>query len=158
MTTSTGARLTLSGYWTDVSDRNMKENFANINTRQVLETLASLPIQQWNYKVEEDGIRHIGPMAQDFYAAFGYGDSDTGLASIDTNGVALAAIQGLYEVVQEKDAQIAELETRLAEVESQVGGGAAPALAASWLPMIFGVLGVAVGAFITRRSQKGAVK
>ena len=56
-------------------------------------------------------IRHIGPMAQDFYAAFGVGEDDRHISTVDADGVALAAIQGLYQVVQDKDAAIASLQT-----------------------------------------------
>ena len=56
-------------------------------------------------------------MAQDFKAAFGLGDSDTGIATVDEGGVALAAIQGLNQKVEEKEARIAELERRLEKLE-----------------------------------------
>lgn len=57
------------------SDRNVKEHFAPVDVQQILETVATLPITSWNYKEENSSVRHIGPMAQDFAAAFGVGDS-----------------------------------------------------------------------------------
>ena len=63
-------------------------------------------------------------MAQDFSAAFGVGEKETMIATIDADGVALAAIQGLYEIVQEKDCQIAELEARLSALEERLAGEA----------------------------------
>jgi len=132
--TIVGARLTLAGAWADVSDRNRKENIVRADGREVLEKLADVPICTWNHKAEDPSIRHMGPMAQDLYAAFGLGDSDESITTIDADGVALAAIQGLYQILQEKDAEIAalaaekaaeqrriaNLETRLAALEAQV--------------------------------------
>jgi hypothetical protein len=104
-----GARLTSGGTWTNASDLNSKENITAIEPREVLEKVSAMPIARWNYKVEKDSTQHIGPMAQDFHAAFGLGDSDKSIATIDADGVALAAIQGLYEIVQEKDCEIEAL-------------------------------------------------
>jgi Chaperone of endosialidase len=62
----------------------------------VLQKVATMPITSWSYKAEEPSIRHIGPMAQDFYSAFGLGLDNKHIGTIDEGGVALAAIQGLY--------------------------------------------------------------
>ena len=80
-----------------------------------------VPISKWNYKEEDAAVRHMGPMAQDLHAAFGLGDSETSISTIDSSGISFAAIQGLYELVQEKDARITALETRLDAMESLVG-------------------------------------
>src|SRR5262249_13907438 len=81
---------------------------------QVLDRLLSVPVQSWQYKSDAGGIRHIGPVAQDFYAAFAVGDDDRHISTVDEGGVALAAIQGLNqkleEELQKKDAQIAALQ------------------------------------------------
>jgi len=127
-TLATGSYLAAgSGSWASVSDRNIKENLAPVDGRAVLEKLSSVPVNTWNYKTERPSIRHIGPMAQDLYAAFGLGDSEKSIATVDADGVALAAIQGLHKMAQEKDAQIAaqqerirDLETRLAALEKIV--------------------------------------
>jgi len=58
-------------------------------------------METWNYKAQDPSIRHIGPMAQDFYGAFSYGEDNKYINTLDADGVALAAIQGLYEVVKE---------------------------------------------------------
>ena len=71
----------------------------------------------WNYKEQNRSIRHLGPMAQDFHAAFSVGEDDRHINTVDADGVALAAIQGLYQEVAEKSARITELEERLARVE-----------------------------------------
>jgi trimeric autotransporter adhesin len=108
--TSSGAYLTTAGAWTSVSDRNVKEDFASIDPGQVLAKVAAMPITQWKYKVEPNGVKHIGPMAQDFHSAFGLGDSDKAICSIDEDGVALAAIQGLNQKLNEKDAEVQNLQ------------------------------------------------
>jgi len=103
--------------WQCASDRNLKENFTPLDTRDVLRRLSAIPITSWNAKVVP-GVQHIGPMAQDFYAAFGLGDSQLSIGTTDAQGVALAAIQGLHELVQEKDLRISALEQQVAELQS----------------------------------------
>jgi hypothetical protein len=117
---SNGAFLSTGGTWTNASDRNSKENVEPVQPRDVLDRVLNLGISRWNYKVEADATRHIGPMAQDFHAAFGVGDSEKTIATIDADGVALAAIQGLHEIVKEKDCRINELEQRLARLEALI--------------------------------------
>ncbi len=118
--TSTLAHLTTGGVWTNGSDRNAKENFAPVDERDVLARLAEVPITTWNHKAEDTSTRHMGPMAQDFHAAFGLGGNDKTIGTIDADGVALAAIKGLHEIVQEKDAKISSLESRIAALETLV--------------------------------------
>jgi len=105
-----------SSTWGNLSDRNAKENFAPVTPQQVLAKVAELPITKWSYKTEQ-GVRHIGPMAQDFYAAFGVGEDDRHITTVDEGGVALAAIQGLNMKLQEKDAEIQALKGRLEKLE-----------------------------------------
>jgi len=59
-------------------------------------------------------VRHIGPTVQDFHAAFNFGEDDHHIATVDEGGVALAAIQGLTEIVRE---QQSALKVRLAELD-----------------------------------------
>lgn len=61
--------------------------------------MASLPVSTWSYKGEED-VRHLGPMAQDWYAAFGLGPDDRSVHMIDANGVAIVAMKALHRMVQ----------------------------------------------------------
>ncbi len=107
------------GSWTSISDRNMKEAFQPVDPLEILEKVASLPITTWNYKTQDASIRHIGPMAQDFYAAFGVGETDTGIATIDADGVALAAIQGVNRKLEE---EVAELKARIERLEALIAG------------------------------------
>jgi|GEM_PF-1399323 len=106
-----------SGF-TNVSDRNKKANFSSVDVDDVLKKVAALPIQTWNYKTQSPSIRHMGPMAQDFNEAFKLGEDPKGINTIDIDGVSLAAIQGLYKQVQEKDKKIKELEKRLEKIEA----------------------------------------
>ena len=119
-TNGNGAYLTAVGIWTNGSDRNSKHNFEPLDKTAILTKVLELPITKWQYKGEADAIRHIGPVAQDFYGAFGLGSSDKHIGTLDAEGVALAAIQGLHEIVQEKDAEIADLEARLGALEKLV--------------------------------------
>jgi trimeric autotransporter adhesin len=109
-----------SGSWTTLSDRNSKENLQPVDTRSVLDKVAALPMNTWNYKTQDAAIRHIGPMAQDFKAAFAVGETDTGIATVDEGGVALAAIQGLNQKLEEKDAEIQDLKESVAQLRKMV--------------------------------------
>jgi len=116
---TTGAELAPgSGSWSMLSDRNAKENFTRANPREILDKLATLPMATWNYKAQDDSIRHIGPVAQDFHAAFGVGEDERRISSVDADGVALAAIQGLNQKVeQENRALRAELDAKEVQIQ-----------------------------------------
>ncbi len=82
--------------WTSVSDRNMKENFEDINGEDLLDKIEDLPITKWNYKGNPDSVKFIGPMAQDFHKSFGLGGSDSlGISTLAFDGVNIAAVQAL---------------------------------------------------------------
>ena len=120
------------GAWSALSDRNAKRSFRDVSARDVLRKLARIPIQTWNYRTQSESVRHMGPTAQDFHAAFGVGEDPRRISTIDADGVALAAIKGLHEVVQDKEQEIEsyakrvrllersnkELERRLRRLES----------------------------------------
>src|SRR5690606_15039029 len=112
--------LTLSGLLTEASDETMKENFAPVDTAQVLQGITRLNLTTWNYKADEDDVRHLGPMAQEFYATFGLGADNRHIAGLDVNGVTLAGIQELYRLVQTQEAQIQSLEQENAELEERL--------------------------------------
>lgn len=97
--------------FTSVSDRRAKTGFASVDTLDVLARVLELPLSEWSYRSAPEA-RHLGPMAQDFHAAFGLnGDDDTGIAMVDADGVALAAIQGLNAKLE------AELAAQAARIE-----------------------------------------
>jgi hypothetical protein len=124
----TSNRLEVAGMvgataFNSTSDRAAKQDFSPVDAQAVLAKVAALPITQWTFK-EFPGARHLGPMAQDFYAAFGVGLDDKHIATVDADGVALAAIQGLNEKVESGkrkaealEAENAKLRTRLERLE-----------------------------------------
>lgn len=115
---STGVTLGAgAGAWRSISDRNMKRNIRPVDGQEILEKLLALPISRWSYKTQDPGIEHIGPMAQDFHAAFGLGEDDKHISTLDPDGVALAAIQGLNQKLKQKETEITELRERLAKLE-----------------------------------------
>jgi len=81
--------------WASLSDANAKENFRDVNGEDVLRKLAQIPVREWNYKAQDAAIRHMGPTAQDFRAAFGLGDFALRINTIDADGVALAGVKAL---------------------------------------------------------------
>lgn len=102
------------------SDRNAKENFVPVDSAAVLEKVAALPLSSWNFKTEDAAVRHMGPVAQDFHTAFGLGATDTSIATVDTDGVALAAIQGLHGRSREQSARIEQLEAEKAALRDEL--------------------------------------
>ena len=115
--------VTVSGTFNNNSDRNAKQDFTPVNPTEILDKVIQLPLSEWSYK-EDAATRHIGPMAQDFHAAFGVGTDERHLAPLDEGGVAFAAIQGLnqklVEELKRRDAENAELRQRLEALERTV--------------------------------------
>ena len=115
----TGALLNAgSTSWTTFSDRNGKDHIVPVDPQEVLSKVAALPIATWNWKSQDAAIRHMGPMAQDFAAAFGLGETPRGINTVDSEGVALAAIKGLYEQLQLKDRELAALREELDAIKA----------------------------------------
>ncbi len=101
------------------SSRTVKENFAPVDPQTILDRVAKLPLAEWTYQRDAQKNRHLGPMAEDFWATFGLGPGDRQISDSDTAGVALAAIQGLYQLLQQKDAELARLTDRLTALEAE---------------------------------------
>lgn len=119
--TSTG--LTVNGTFLSSSDRNVKAGFEAVDAKSILEKVAALPIARWHY-TNDLATPHIGPMAQDFSAAFKVGADDKHIATVDADGIALGAIQGLNqklnEELQRRDAENAELKRGLAALQNRM--------------------------------------
>jgi len=115
---SSGVSLAPNGTaWGVISDRNVKKDFAEVDTVDLLEKLAAMPLTQWRYQWEsEETTPHIGPMAQDFKAAFYPGTDDRFITTQEADGVALAAIQGLNEKVETEKRKA---ETRIQKLEAE---------------------------------------
>ncbi|HKP75677.1 MAG TPA: tail fiber domain-containing protein, partial [Longimicrobiaceae bacterium] len=137
ISTSTGAYLGTDGLWHDASDVNRKHLFADVSGEEVLARLRGIPVRTWGYRTDPASVRHIGPTAQDFHAAFGFGRDNTTIAPIDEGGVALAGLQALdarsgsqqaqIEALRAENAtqarEIAELRAALAQIQAQLRGG-----------------------------------
>jgi hypothetical protein len=106
----------------------LKKNRAPVDGREILEKLAALPIDRWNYVWEEDAAPpHLGPMAQDFKRAFYPGTDDKTITTLEFDGVALAAIQGLNRKLEDKDAELEALRRELEELKRLVRDSMPPA-------------------------------
>ncbi|HEX3467118.1 MAG TPA: tail fiber domain-containing protein [Candidatus Elarobacter sp.] len=101
-----------SGSWASLSDRNAKTAIVPVDGDAVLAKVDALPISRWSYK-SEHGVRHVGPMAQDFYAAFKVGEDDRHITSIDEDGVALAAIKALNRSLRAQEQTSGEMIAQL---------------------------------------------
>ena len=141
------------GYIKELSDENAKTAFVPVSSAEVLSVVANLPLSTWSYK-DEAGVRHMGPVAQDFYQAFGLGSDDRHIAALDVNGVALASIQALNAQVKEKDAsiqtlqgQVNSLEARLNALETSKGTEGV----GLWGLLALALLGLAARYYFTQR-------
>jgi trimeric autotransporter adhesin len=121
---STGCNLPAgSGVFSCTSDRNEKNSFEPLDGEEVLRKVSEIPIGTWSFN-SEDGVRHAGPAAQDFHAAFGLGVDDRSIGLTDINGIALKAVQALEvrtRELQEKTAEVEELRKRLERLERILG-------------------------------------
>jgi len=115
-----------SSTWASLSDSNAKTDIRPVDYRNILAKVAALPVTEWRYK-HDPRRRYIGPMAQDFHAAFGLGFDDKHISTLDTDGVTLAAIKGLVQeienqdqVLDEREAQIDRLEDSLRQLREQL--------------------------------------
>jgi len=95
ISTSTCAYMGTDGNWYNPSDVHRKHLFAGVSGEDVLLRLRALPVQSWSYRTDPDHVRHLGPTAQDFRAAFGLGRDSVTITAIDEGGVALSAIKAL---------------------------------------------------------------
>jgi len=106
--------------WSSVSDRNRKENFLSLDSEDVLARLRRVPVTTWNYIAQDRTVRHMGPMAQDFHAAFGLGESSLRINTVDIDGVMMAGVQALDARTDAQGARIRALETENAELRARL--------------------------------------
>lgn len=108
---TTGCNLPAgSGVFNCTSSRATKENFLAVSGADVLSRLKDIEVSTWNYISEGRKVRHMGPMAEDFFNAFQLGTGNTAIGVQDLTGVSLAAIKEL-------DQRTSELRQKTAEVE-----------------------------------------
>jgi len=127
---TTGVLLTAGGGgWSNLSDVNMKTEFRDLDGEQVLGKLAAMPVREWSYTTQDASIRHVGPTAQAFHAAFGLGESDVRIGTVDADGIALAGVKALEArtratndaLAQQNELltrEVADLRARLARLET----------------------------------------
>ncbi len=108
------------GSWSSISDRNRKENFRDVDGEDILARLRRVPVSSWNYIAQDDAIRHIGPMAQDWEATFGLSGDSTTINTGDIAGVTLAGVQALEVRTTSQAERIATLERRNRELEERI--------------------------------------
>ena|SRR6476661_3865508 len=134
--TPVGVQLTAgANAWTVLSDSTQKERIVLADGNRFLERIDRMRLGSWNYKGQSpDTMRHYGPMAQDFYAAFGHdavgrSGTPTGINQADFDGVNLIAIQALYRQVQELKAVNARQQAQLLQLQARAERAEAAAAA-----------------------------
>jgi hypothetical protein len=131
---SVGVSLSPGGSsWNVLSDRSRKRDFEPVDGEDVLAKIRNLPVTTWAYIDEAGSVRHMGPMAQDWHAAFGFTADNTTINMSDLDGVNLAAVQALERrtaelraQLAERDARIQALEARMARMEALLAARQAP--------------------------------
>ena len=107
------------GQWACSSSRLLKTGFADLDGEDVLMKIRALPVQSWSYTAE-GRVRHIGPMAQDFRAAFGLGSDETTIGVLDAAGVSIAGVKALEARTMKLQAENAALRSALDELSARV--------------------------------------
>ena len=105
--------------WTVLSDVNVKQDFRELDGEDVLRRIAAMPVTEWSYRAQAPGVRHIGPTAQDFHAAFGLGNDRLGIETLDADGVALAGVKALEARSRALQSEVDALRQRLEALLSQ---------------------------------------
>ena len=158
ISTSTGAYLSTSGVWTNVSDVSRKHRFEAVSGEDILSRLRQVPIQRWSYRTDKDSVRHIGPTAQDFRAAFGLGNDERTIGTIDADGIALAGVQALENRSRNQLAAIERLQVENAELRKRLDAiekGAGTKLAGIPLVAILVLCGTGLAGLVLRRRLAG---
>jgi Chaperone of endosialidase len=106
--------------WSSLSDVNSKENFRELDGEDLLGKLAKMSIREWNYKAQDASVRHVGPTAQDFHAAFGLGEDPLRISTIDADGIALAGVGALARENAALRAELAAVKADVAAIRDLV--------------------------------------
>jgi hypothetical protein len=117
----------------------------------------------WRYQEQSRSARHMGPMAADIYRAIGVGEDGRHISAVDADGVALAAIQGMFRLVQAQEAtidaqheRIVALEARLERLErTRLGSGNTVHSDRFWSALVRFALGGAIGCGLVIGSIRG---
>lgn len=105
--------------WSALSDSNAKTGVTAIDHRETLRKVSALPVTAWQYR-HDPSRRYVGPMAQDFRAAFGLGFDDKHISTLDADGVALSALKGLIAELEDRKARSAAQAKRLGELQEEL--------------------------------------
>jgi hypothetical protein len=104
--------------WNAVSDSTLKRNIREVDCRDIMERVSSLPVSRWSYKSQDESVEHVGPMAQDFHRLFGLGEDEEHINTLDLDGISLAAIKGLNQKLKaENEALNARLDDQQAQID-----------------------------------------
>jgi endosialidase-like protein len=114
--------------FTSSSDKTKKENFRPVDGEEVLAKIRGFALTSWNFIGHDPkAFRHYGPMAQDFFAAFGHDEvgqigAETTINAGDMAGILMIAVQALEQrtaALQHKEAQIAGLASTVEDLQAQ---------------------------------------
>jgi len=118
-TLTTGCNLPAgSGVFSCASSRTLKENFLGIDGEDVLARMRGIPVTTWNYVSEGSQSRHLGPIAEDFFAAFGLGTDSRAIGLLDIDGVNFAAAKALEERTRQQRTEIDALNRQVTELRA----------------------------------------
>jgi hypothetical protein len=120
ISTSTGAYLSTGGVWVNASDVNRKHQFEELSGEDVVQRLRGVPIRTWSYRDDGEHVRHLGPTAQEFHAAFGFGQDSVSISTIDASGVALLGVQALDARTLRLDEENRRLREELAALREEL--------------------------------------
>ncbi len=147
--------------WQSGSDRNIKRAFETVDPERVLASVMAMPITTWQYKAQSADVRHMGPMAQDFYREFKLGTDDKHISVVDADGVALAAIQGLNRKLEKSDQRQRELAAQVNRLERRLAGNVTAAPTERHASTLWGhpallALALGIGLGVGRRRREAA--
>lgn len=109
-----------SGAWEIMSSRIIKNNLQHVQTDQILASLKKLPVYTWSYRSDPGGALHIGPTAEDFHNQFSFGADSSTIATVDPDGVALAAIQETARLIDAQQSVLSSQTKRLRNLETEL--------------------------------------